>query len=399
MFTKGKIMTTVVSLIMTGSMIGATFVSPAMASNQPQNMTTYKIATQAQKDALNKVLDDSAKLPQNQHKTGKINAAAADNVTLEAFGLPDRPDQQKDPQGYKNWMANYGAIKEIGTVTTTAGDIIHTPNFSPTINSSNWCGCVNKDNNLSSSVYHHTGYKEVYADIPVINEMYCSPQIIGTEAYYSPWVGLGGDDSNATSLLQVGLDLEYYYWESDPYAWTEVVGQHKYLSDGVTPNPFYEAPQTFISVNGKQTWVGLRDNFHMGTAIDDSNPNDPLMGYIMTDTTTGLSTGLKFIDLKDPVNAADDSADYISEAPTVSGSRAILANYGTQDFTNCYYYYGSSVGESGNTKEPGMLPNPLTSQGYAMGMNMYNTQGTVEDAKYNPPTSDTSFSTTWLSPQ
>jgi hypothetical protein len=122
-----------------------------------------------------------------------------------------------------------------------------------------------------------------------------------TALYSATWIGVDGDGNS--SLIQTGTAQDTSAGATDYFAWFEILPASAIRIGAVSPGDHMEASVQQIS----------------GTS----------WAITITDVTSGAT-------LTEPVqyNGPLSSAEWIEEAPTVSGQQSALANFGSEQFTN-----------------------------------------------------------------
>jgi hypothetical protein len=129
---------------------------------------------------------------------------------------------------------------------------------------------------------------------------------IGSDAYSSVWIGVGGQFDS--SLIQVGTEQDYVNGAATYSVWYEML-------------PSNEVPINSIHVSpGDQ----------MQASISLTDPSANTWSISIKDQTTGESFQQSF-----QYNSQKLSAEWIVERPEVSGSLTDLANFGSVHFSSC----------------------------------------------------------------
>lgn len=314
-------------------------------------------------------------------QVGDINASTASNDELESFGIPDRPT---DPAQLDQWNKTYGQIKEIGQIAFLKSDEVPHANWSIDDWMPNWCGGVNFNNAMKTG-YNPDGYQKADG-IFTVPDLSQYEQLDGKKTAVSPWVGLGGFNSDANdSLIQAGITARYDgttkpTGTASYCAWFEDYSQ-------IPSSDYHKSAPVTVCVNGEKQWFSPGDQLACTVEI---NSDGTQMGYCITDCTTGLSTGLIWasttVPLDSPKAISNQSAEWITEDNM--GSNYKLAKYGSIEWEGTYGY--------GKTKAIGNACgiNPLAAgTSYAEGVS------TVYDKNTNQivsqPSDSQHFTTTW----
>jgi len=290
----------------------------------------------------------------------------ASNAELESFGLPDRPT---DPTALKQWQDTYGAIKNIIPVTMQATNKRNSWNLTPNYPGGTWAGGINCDQSQSDT-FNPNGYRGVSGTF-LVNPLKADSGGLSTT---TDWVGIGGYQltSNVGTIVQCGVENTVVGYL---YPWLEVYG--------ATPGSYYSSSPGMNTVYLSSTtgsWVHVGDNLLCQCSVDAA---DSMMSFLVTDTTNGSSSGI----WKLPTAVSG----YTTEKCDTSGAEWIsevqvygLADYGTEYFNNCNYYYGANQAQM-----QGMVPNPLASLPTCAGVS-----ATAQST--SAATSNNSFYTKWL---
>jgi hypothetical protein len=118
--------------------------------------------------------------------------------------------------------------------------------------------------------------------------------------YSATWIGVDG--VNNTSLIQVGTAQDTASGTTTYDDWYEILPANETLITSVTPGDHIQAS---INQDSPGTWT-----------------------IAITDITSGQSLSQSFA-----YNGTGTSAEWIEEAPAVSGQPSVLANFGTAQFT------------------------------------------------------------------
>lgn len=381
----------------TGMLAG--MVSTSVCASPTSKIDKEHAQAQAFTDQLNEKLD------RHGAKTGKIDASTASNDELAAFGIPCRPT---DTAELAQWNKIYSGIKQIFPVKLMPSMITNT-SWNQFDSSPSWCGGVNRDNSLPEGGYSTPGYQLVEGgqNVPDLSKYM---QLGNATEMLSQWVGIGGFSANTTdSVIQCGVtsvsatdpnDTNYYRpgYPQYYFPWLE-----DYSNDPSTL--FYHSAAQLMSmyVNGSYTpyWINAGETVAEACTL---NSDGSQMGFIVTDTTNGRSSGVIWIDTGDathPKAVSNYCAEWINERPHYAGAENLLAdgnylaNYGTTNWFNCRCAYGTG---SSNTLEYGLESNyQLETSPMTYGVNeQENFNGTfIRESTVSEPTSAGSFSTTW----
>ena len=170
--------------------------------------------------------------------------------------------------------------------------------------------------------------------------------------YSSNWVGIDGYSDN--TVEQTGTEHDCYRGRAQYYAWFEFYPQAESYISSMVVHPG-------DTMNGEVKYVG---NSSYTTTISDQ--------------TTGQSYSTTR-----RMNAARESAEWITEAPSSWFGVLPLANFGTTGFTNAS---ATLSGHTGSITDPAWANDPLT---------MVTNGGQPKAVLSNLSTDGTSFNVTW----
>jgi hypothetical protein len=129
---------------------------------------------------------------------------------------------------------------------------------------------------------------------------------IGTSAYSSIWIGIGGQFD--TSLIQVGTEQDYVNGAPSYSAWYEML------------------PNNEVPINSMQVSPG--DQIQASISLTDPNTNT--WSISIQDKTSGQSFQQNF-----QYTSGKLSAEWIVERPQVNNALVDLANFGSVTFSSC----------------------------------------------------------------
>jgi hypothetical protein len=129
---------------------------------------------------------------------------------------------------------------------------------------------------------------------------------IGTDAYSSVWVGVGGQFD--TSLIQVGTEQDYVNGAQAYSAWYEML------------------PNNLVPINS----IHVSPGDQMQASISLADPNTNTWTISISDQTSGESFQQNF-----QYTSQKLSAEWIVERPQVNNALVNLANFGSVTFSNC----------------------------------------------------------------
>jgi Peptidase A4 family len=262
-----------------------------------------------------------------------FNPVTATDEELASFGFPPRPDAQLEPKAHRSWVRAMNASKTRVNAQVEVTSIFHGPDKrnSHVENglgySSNWSGATAFGG--ATSYNHSNSFYFVVGEYVIPKGGFCA----NTHGwnYSSSWVGIDG--YNSGDVLQTGTESDEYCTTagaqpSSTYysAWIE---WYPFSSSRISSTTFPVAPgdDMFVEVwntTATQGYAYLVD-YQRNIAVE----------YSLTPPAGTSLVG--------------NSAEWILEAPTVSGSLASLTNYISDYFSNCYaytwgglYYYPST---------------------------------------------------------
>jgi Peptidase A4 family len=134
-------------------------------------------------------------------------------------------------------------------------------------------------------------------------------QTSATGAYSATWLGIDG--VNNTSLIQVGTAQDTSNGTTTYDDWYEILPANETLITTVAPGD------------------------HIQASITEGSPGNWTIA--ITDITSGQSLSQSFA-----YNGAGTSAEWIEEAPAVSGQPSVLASFGTAQFTGMAFSSSNS---------------------------------------------------------
>jgi hypothetical protein len=137
------------------------------------------------------------------------------------------------------------------------------------------------------------------------------------DTFSAIWIGIGGQFTGDTSLIQCGTEQDSINGQLVYSAWYELL------------------PRTSITI--RNMFVSAGDQ--MQASIQLADPTINQWSINMTDITTGISFQNNFF-----YNSNRLSAEWIVERPTVNRVISSLANFGSATFTNCQATVNSLLG-------------------------------------------------------
>jgi hypothetical protein len=135
--------------------------------------------------------------------------------------------------------------------------------------------------------------------------------------FSSVWIGVGGQFSNDSTLIQCGTEQDSIFGQGQYYAWYELLPAPSVTISNITVSPGDQIQASIQLVNA---------TFNQWTIS-------------INDTTTGES-------FQNTVNYTSSqlSAEWIIERPSVNHVISQLADFGNVTFTNCTASIGSVTG-------------------------------------------------------
>jgi hypothetical protein len=154
--------------------------------------------------------------------------------------------------------------------------------------------------------YNWSGYADTGPVFTAISAQWVVPtvQASQTAQYSSTWIGIDGFTNGDNSLIQTGTAQETSGGETDYYDWYEIL-------------PAGAIPISTVSPGD-----------HMGASVYELVPGTWMIS--ITDNTSGSVFTQPFA-----YSAADSSAEWIEEAPTLNANQqSTLADFGSASFSN-----------------------------------------------------------------
>lgn len=148
-----------------------------------------------------------------------------------------------------------------------------------------------------------SGYVDTGPTFSAISSQWVVPTVQPSAApeYSATWIGIDG--VNNTSLIQTGTSQDTSNGTTSYEDWYEILPANETVIGNVSPGD------------------------HMVASIDESSPGT------WTITIDDITSGQSFLQLF-AYSGPQTSAEWIEEAPTVSGSQSTLADFGTAMFTS-----------------------------------------------------------------
>lgn len=315
----------------------------------------------AQREALRHAYENSATIPTNVEgiRAYPVPPAGFDYLTasdeeLAAYGIPLRPNQQRDPIGFAHWtrfaavMSNphsrwHGELKPRrvrggveSTIPSAGGSSTKVLNAT-SVQGRAWSGVVNTVPLTSYSSSKSFSWVEGNFTVPWGQQAFeagggniCD----GDTDYAAIWVGLGGMTSNGVNLgnqnniAQTGVDTYASCGDQGAFAWVEWF-----------PGP---AVELFPVVPGEDIHVFIQSLSATSAS------------FYIADMTRQIAAGYA-INAPKGYKLVGNEAEYIVERPRGDSSTPTglypLANYiwslwdvaRAQDFTGTYHYPGGTA--------------------------------------------------------
>jgi hypothetical protein len=245
-----------------------------------------------------------------------INASDAD---LAYHGFPPRPDQDLAPKAYASWVKAMAASKTRIAPRLEQTKVFHGPaqlknkaagKVSNSANSYNWSGYVNLNGATS---YGSTSFYYLYSDfvVPVARQAFGS--CTGGWDWGSTWVGIDGWGSG--DVLQSGIEFDAYCSGSTTSAyyspWYE---WYPFGEVRITSLPIVPGDDIFVEVWSTSATQGY------AYMVNENTNTSVEVGFT-------APAGTKLI---------GNSAEWVTERPSVSGSLANLTNYIADPYWDAY---------------------------------------------------------------
>jgi hypothetical protein len=131
------------------------------------------------------------------------------------------------------------------------------------------------------------------------------------------WIGIGGQFSNDSTLIQCGTEQDSIRGQAEYYAWYELLPAPSLTISNITVSPGDEMQASIQLVNATSNQWSI-------------NVTDATADQSFQNTVNYTSSQL--------------SAEWIVERPSVNHVTSQLANFGTVTFTNCSASVGSVTG-------------------------------------------------------
>jgi len=143
-----------------------------------------------------------------------------------------------------------------------------------------------------------------------------TPSSFRSAAFSAVWIGIGGQFSNDSTLIQCGTEQDSIRGQLEYSAWYELLPAPSVTISNITVSPGdqIQASIRLVNVTFNQWTININD-----TTADESFQN----------TVNYTSSQL--------------SAEWIVERPTVNHFTSQLANFGSVTFTNCSASVGSAT--------------------------------------------------------
>lgn len=248
--------------------------------------------------------------------TEEASGQLRDEEVIER-GYPPRPDATTSPDAYASWLDMVSRPMTIMPAhAVSRSDITHSPRgvTEGASVSYNWSGFI--ANAASSKTY---ALVEGQWRVPSVT---ADPS--SAPCYSSVWVGLDG--STTLDLVQAGTEQDATYifpfgTSTNYYAWEEVL-------------PNQPTAQELYGVNSSDL---MKVTVFVSNSKASANPYGNTAYFYVIDTNSGSGSGvLYYVPLGSSFKFAGNSAEWITERPTVGGSLPELADYGGFGMINAY---------------------------------------------------------------
>lgn len=270
-----------------------------------------------------------------------FDVLTASDEQLADYGFPPRPDQASSPDEYATWAKAMLASKTRIVPNLVQTNIFHGParlraesasSEENTLEFYNWSGYIGlsgaKSYGSSSFYYVETDYV-----VPVARQAFGA--CTGSWDYGSSWVGIDGYQSN--DVLQAGIEFDAYcnggttaVFYSPWYEWYPF-GEVRISNLPIAPGDDY-----FVEVWHTSATQGFAYLVNLNTA------QAVEVGFTAPSGTTLLG----------------NSAEFITERPSVNGAFATLTNYIADIYWNAVAYTEKDKKfDPGNSKAAVMLDN------------------------------------------
>lgn len=198
-------------------------------------------------------------------------------------------------------------------ILIVAGSAIIFTSFTSIVDNSP--GSQHSDSSISITSPHWSGYVVMSnlilrdKEVTTVTGSWTVPSVEPTESdvYLSIWVGIGG--FGETSLIQTGTTLQNVNGSLSYYAWYELLP-----NNAVKIQNFTVSPGDIITASVRLI-----------------NPNNNTWNIEIRNLTGGSGYSRNFI-----YSSSRLSAEWIVEAPLLSGELTTLANFGSVEFTDCF---------------------------------------------------------------
>ena len=261
-----------------------------------------------------------------------LDAASADDTHLAAYGIPPRPDPIRAPEAYLSWTQAVIGVQRLApslqAVALYHGPIRRAAN-GPNATSTNWSGYVVASQAFNFGAQSLTGVHGVWT-VPVAQPAYgaCAATPNGAPVFSSTWVGLDGNGS--ADVLQAGTESDAACAQgqvaSYATAWYE---WYPFNEVRITNLPVAAGSAMYVYV-----WASSATQGHAYVA----------------NITTRQAVSVAFA-APPGTSLVGNSAEWIVERPSVSGTLADLTNYVQElfadarahDATHHDYYPGNAL--------------------------------------------------------
>jgi hypothetical protein len=163
---------------------------------------------------------------------------------------------------------------------------------------------ISRQHNASYST-NWSGYAETGSGYTSATASWTVPSVSATSSstYSSAWVGIDGDGNS--DLIQTGTESDYVNGRSEYSAWWEILPDYSVTISGLTVKAGDSVTASVAKSSGTSWVISLKDN---------------TTGKSWSSTKTYSGPG--------------QSAEFVQEAPTVSGSQSAVAHFSTFSFSD-----------------------------------------------------------------
>ncbi len=183
-----------------------------------------------------------------------------------------------------------------------------------------------------------------------------SAKDIGTDAFSSVWVGIGGEFDG--TLIQIGTEQDFTGGSPHYYAWYEMIPNNAVKIDSIQVAPGDQIEASISLINQQSnTW---------SLSINDVTSNKKFQSTFN-------------------YNSKQSTAEWIVERPQVNNALVDLANFGSITFTNCNAVLSGKTGGITAFPHNEVVMDPETLNGHSLRLvtvSGFATSGTQFTVKY-----------------